>query len=77
MGKRLNISYDKEGDILEISAGEPEEAISEEIGDDVVLHRNFKKEIVGFTILNFVKRFEKAEKEDLPISADFVVLSET
>ena len=76
MGKRLNISYDKEGDILEISAGEPEEAISEEIGDDVVLHRNFKKEIVGFTILNFMKRFEKPKKEDLPISVDFIALSE-
>jgi uncharacterized protein YuzE len=74
MEKRLKISYDKEGDILEISAGEPEEAISEEIGDDVVVHKNFKEEIVGFTILNFMKRFEKAEKEDLPISANFIIL---
>lgn len=74
MGKRLKISYDKEGDILEISAGEPQEAISEEIGDDIILHKNFKDEIVGLTILNFVKRFEKKGKEDLPISVDFIVL---
>lgn len=59
MEKRLKLWYDKEGDVLEISAGEPQEAISEEIGDDVVLHRNFKKENVGFTILNFRRRFEK------------------
>lgn len=77
MEKRLKISYDKEGDILEISAGEPQEAISEEVGDDVVVHKNVKEEIVGVTILNFMKRFEKAEKEDLPISADFAVPSET
>lgn len=75
MGKRLKLSYDKEGDILEISAGEPQEAISEEIGDDIVVHKNFKDEIVGFTILNFMKRFEEGEKEDLPINVEFLVLS--
>ncbi|HID20630.1 MAG TPA: DUF2283 domain-containing protein [Methanophagales archaeon] len=77
MEKRLKLWYDKEGDILEISAGEPQEAISEEIGDDVVLHRNFKKEIVGFTILNFRRRFEKMGREDLPISVEFFALSKT
>ena len=29
-------------DILEISFGEPQEEISEELDDDVVLHRNFE-----------------------------------
>ena len=77
MEKRLKLWYDEEGDILEISAGEPQEAISEEIGDDVVLHRNVKKEIVGFTILNFRRRFEKLGKEDLPISVEFFALSKT
>ena len=40
--KKVNICYDEEGDILEISFGEPQEEISEELDDDVVLHRNFE-----------------------------------
>jgi len=58
----VNICYDEEGDILEILFGEPQEEISEELDDDVVLHRNFEGEIVGLTILNFKKRFKQATK---------------
>ena len=60
--KKVNICYDEEGDILEILFGEPQEEISEELDDDVVLHRNFEGEIVGLTILNFKKRFKQATK---------------
>ena len=56
--KKVNICYDEEGDILEILFGEPQEEISEELDDDVVLHKNFEGEIVGLTILNFKKRFK-------------------
>ena len=34
MEKALNFSYDKEGDILDISLGKPQKAVSEEISDD-------------------------------------------
>ena len=37
------------------SFGEPEEAISREIGDDIVIRINAKNEIVGVTVLNFEK----------------------
>jgi len=60
--KKVNICYDEEGDILEILFGEPQEEISEELDDDVVLHKNFEGEIVGLTILNFKKRFKQATK---------------
>jgi len=60
--KKVNICYDEEGDILEILFGEPQEEISEELDDDVVLHRNFEGEIVGLTILNFKKRFKQTTK---------------
>ena len=60
--KKVNICYDEKGDILEILFGEPQEEISEELDDDVVLHKNFEGEIVGLTILNFKKRFKQATK---------------
>jgi len=60
--KKVNICYDEEGDILEILFGEPQEEISEELDDDVVLHRNFEGKIVSLTILNFKKRFKQTTK---------------
>ncbi len=58
---------------MDIAIGKPREAISREIGNDIVVRIDPKtKEIVGFTILNFEKRFEHKEKgETLPITATF------
>jgi uncharacterized protein YuzE len=54
MGCRIKLFYDKEGDILDIAIGEPQVAISEEIGDDILVRRHPETdEIVGWTILNF------------------------
>ena len=71
MEKKMKFFFDKEGDILDISLGEPEEAISREIEDDIIVRINEKNEIVGITVLNFEKRFEKSNKEDIPLSAKF------
>lgn len=68
MEKKMKFFFDKEGDILDISLGEPEEATSREIGDDIIVRINSKDEIVGFTILNFEK---SKMKSDLPLSAKF------
>ncbi len=73
--KRLRFSYDKEGDVLDISIGRPVRAISNEIVDDffVRLHPRTKK-IVGFSILNFQKRSRKRNGEiSVPIKADFTL----
>ena len=40
MTKNLRMSYDKEGDILDLSLGEPKEAISREIDDDLFIRVN-------------------------------------
>ena len=65
--------FDKEGDVLDISIGKPKKAVSKEVGEDVIVRMSPKnKEVVGFTILNFTKRFEnlkKADKIDLPLKA--------
>jgi uncharacterized protein YuzE len=74
MEKKMKFFFDKEGDILDISLGEPEEAISREIEDDIVVRINAKNEIVGLTVLNFEKRFEKSNKEDIPLSAKFSLI---
>ena len=59
--------------MLDIAIGKPEKAISRELNDDIVVRIDPKtKEIVGFTILNFQKRFEHRDKgETLPITATF------
>lgn len=40
MGKEIKIAYDDEGDILDISIGDPEKAISKEVEDDFFLRVN-------------------------------------
>ncbi len=73
MEKKLKFFFDKKGDVLDIAIGRPKEAISREIGNGVIIRIDPKtKEIVGFTILNFEKRFEHmARSETLPITATF------
>ena len=59
--------YDRDGDVMDISLGKPKVAISEEVDDDIVVRIDpNSREIVGFTIINFVniflKRFATREK---------------
>ena len=72
MGKEIRMVYDDEGDILDISIGEPEEAISKEVEDDLFLRINpISGEIVGFSILNFRKWFKDAkDTKILPVKAE-------
>ncbi|MBI1930449.1 DUF2283 domain-containing protein [Candidatus Poribacteria bacterium] len=78
MEATLNFFYDKEGDILDISIGPPQPAVSDEIGDDVIVrHHPETDEIIGFTILNFERRFEQHEKHyELPVMARFFTLEQ-
>jgi len=75
MGKEIRMAYDDEGDILDISMGDPEKAISKEIEDDFFLRVNsVSGEVVGFSILNFRKWFKDAKDiKTLPIKAEFAV----
>lgn len=71
--------FDKEGDVLDISIGKPKKAISKELGEDIVARIDPKnKEVIGFTILNFTKRFEKlkdVKKIDMPLKAKILPAS--
>jgi hypothetical protein len=76
MGKEIRMVYDKEGDILDVSIGEPEDAISKEVEDNFCLRvKPDSDEVVGFSILNFRKWFKDAKdikvfpvKEELAFS---------
>ena len=73
MGKEIRMTYDEDGDILDISVGDPKEAISREVEDDFFLRvKPDTGEVVGFSILNFRKWFKDAKDiKILPIKAEF------
>ncbi|MFH1826360.1 MAG: DUF2283 domain-containing protein [bacterium] len=73
MAKKMIFSYDKEGDLLDISLGKPKGAVSTEISDDFFVRKDVKTgKIVGFSILNFEKWFRgRKEERILPLSANF------
>ncbi|KMP11177.1 hypothetical protein UR09_04095 [Candidatus Nitromaritima sp. SCGC AAA799-A02] len=77
MAERMNIFYDKEGDVLDMSLGEPREAVSEKISEDFFVRKNpDSDEIVGFMILNFEKRFQKlGQKETIPLNAEVNIVT--
>lgn len=64
----MQISYDREADVLYLSVGEPRRAISREIGDDVVLRIDPDTgAVVGLTVLNLSTR---GDLENLPVAID-------
>ena len=76
MKANIQYSFDREADILYVSKGDPyPEVESEEIGEDIVVHRDRRTgEVVGFTILNFLKRAgEGLKRVTLPLEASFKV----
>jgi uncharacterized protein YuzE len=63
----LKMTYDRDADVLYCSFGEPQEAISIEANEGIIVRRNPEtNEIVGYTIVNFFKRF--ADRPNKPVS---------
>ncbi len=73
MGKKLRMSYDEEGDVLDVALGEPGPAFSEEVEADFFVRRHVETgEIVGFSILNFEKWFQETrEHKTFPLEGQF------
>ena len=69
--EKMMFYYDEEGDVLDISVGKPKKAKSEEIGNDIIVRKDEKGNVVGFTILNFEKRAEVEKGFNIPIEAKF------
>ena len=77
MGKRLELYYDREADVLYFSRGKPSaQAISREIGDDIVVRLEpGSNEVEGVTILNVAKRFERSKRpQTIAIDAEFALI---
>jgi len=70
--------YDRKSDVLYISIGEPQAAISREVGDDVLIRVHPETaEVVGFTIFNFTERLSNIrEEKSPPVRAQFRILEE-
>ena len=71
----LQYFFDREADILYVSKGDPRADVeSEEVGDGIIARLDpVTREIVGFTILNFLKRTEEGlPAVVLPFRVDLV-----
>ncbi len=64
-----SLFYDREADVLYITIGEPQVAISRELENDVLVRvQPDTGKIVGMTVLNFVSRFSTLKNEQpLPV----------
>ena len=69
---QLTISYDKDADVLYITEGKPREAISQMMDDGVIVRRDPKsKEVIGFTIVDFMEHFTGTRPQRIPLKARF------
>jgi len=72
MEGKINFFFDEEGDVLDITIGQPRKAVAKELKNDIAVRCDPETgEIVGIVILNFLKRFKtkkKPEKIDLPLN---------
>ena len=64
---KITIDYDEEADVLYLSFGEPTEATTEEIGNVGIRINEKTKEIVGITVIDFLKNLKK-KQEPIKIS---------
>jgi uncharacterized protein YuzE len=73
MGQKLTFLYDKEADVLYVSLGRPDYTDYIEVNDDLILRLNPEtKEVVGFTIIDFVAHFSRlGPRFHIPLEAIF------
>lgn len=69
----LKFLYDQEADVLYVSLGHPEYTDYIEVNDDFILRLDpDTKEVVGFTIIDFVAHFSQPEPRlHIPLEASF------
>lgn len=72
MEKMTQLFYDSEADVLYLSIGAPRAAVSQEVGNDVLLRVDPQNgEIVGLTVMNLSTRFGSNQSpQTLPVELD-------
>lgn len=79
MEKELIYSYNPNADELNVAFGKTKEAISAEIKEDIYVNLNPKtKNVVGFTLLNFLTHLKKnhSKKQEIfsvPLQGEFIL----
>ena len=69
---QLTVSYDKDADVLYISEGRPRKAIGEMMPGGVIVRRDPKtKEVIGFTIVDFMDHFTGSKAQRIPLKVHF------
>jgi uncharacterized protein YuzE len=67
----LVLTYDQEADVLYASLGAPQQAITDEVEDDILLrYCPPRPEVVGITIANFRRHFP--DKEPAKVIQDLI-----
>ena len=79
MDKPIRVSYDEEGDILEITFGQPEPSVADEVEDGIFVHFSRRTgEVTGVTIMDFEVRAKQSEEaQTLPVSVSDIVSHRT
>lgn len=62
MKNKITIDYDNESDVLYLSFGNPKPTISEEFDNIAIRKDEITNEIIGVTVINFLKNFRKNHK---------------
>ncbi|MBC8492987.1 MAG: DUF2283 domain-containing protein [Chloroflexi bacterium] len=73
MNRELKFLYDEGADLLYVSLGHPEYTDYTEVNDDLILRLDPEtKEIVGFTIIDFLAHFSRPKPRlHIPLAASF------
>lgn len=60
--EKIKILYDEVGNTLDVWLKKPQKVVCEETGEEVILKKNKKGQIVGFEILNYLPLGAKLKK---------------
>jgi len=78
MAKALIYSYDKKRDVLYVSVGPPQDAISREVQPGIFVHLHPRtRKVIGYTLLDFQRRASRTGKKaeaspfKIPVRASF------
>ena len=71
MEEKLRLWFDPEGDMLEVGF-KKKKGFMRGIGEDIFLRLDQKGNVLGFTILNATKRFEKIKEVELPVKGKLI-----
>lgn len=67
--EKIEFDYDEEADVMYVSFGEPKKAVTEEVGNIGIRIDEKTREIVGLTIIEFMKTFGKTHRPiNIPVS---------